>query len=373
MPKRTPGSGRRGVRIATWSACALLVAATALPLVPTEDWWVRIFDFPRPHIAALLALALPAAWALLDRRRAAARALLAAMLVALGAQLHRVWPYTPLHPVQAPAAAHCAPEHRLSVLTANLREGNSGAGPFLEEVRRADPDLVFVVEVDRRWVAALRPLEERYPHRLLHPRDDFWGVALYSRLELVDPEVRHLLSDYVPSLLTGLVLPSGATAEVHGLHPKPPLPGEGTGQRDAELLLAAEAAREGGRAAVVAGDLNAVAWSATTALFQRIGGLLDPRIGRGVFPTFPVWLLWPLRVPIDHVFFTPEFRLLALERLPDIGSDHLPLLVRLCHAGPGADPVPPGRVPQPTEADWRRAREAIRDGREDAPGVRPRD
>jgi len=240
--------GRHGTRIAAWVVCAGLVAATLLPLIPTHDWWIRVFDFPRPQIAALLALALPGAWALLDRRRAATRALAAAMLAALGLQLYRVWPYTPLHRVQAPEAAHCPAEHRLSVLLANLREGSEGAGPFLEEVRRADPDLVFVVEVDRRWVAALRPLEERYPHHVLHPRDDFWGLALYARPALLRPEVRHLLSDYVPSLRTSLALRSGATVEFHGLHPKPPLPGEGTGQRDAELLLRPRRrARAGGR------------------------------------------------------------------------------------------------------------------------------
>jgi hypothetical protein len=72
-------------------------------------------------------------------------------------------------------------------------------------------------------------------------------------------------------------------------------------------------------------------------------------------------------VPIDHVFFTPDFRLLDFARLPDIGSDHLPVMARLCH-GPGAAPWPP-----PTAAELRRAEEAIADGREDAPGRRPAD
>ena len=75
-------------------------------------------------------------------------------------------------------------------MVANLREGNDGVARFLEEVRRARPDLVFVVEVDRHWIGALRPLEDYYPNRVLHPRDDFWGLALYARLGLVDPEVR---------------------------------------------------------------------------------------------------------------------------------------------------------------------------------------
>ncbi len=353
----------RGGRTAAWVAGLFLVAATALPLVPTDDWWVRALEFPRPALAALLALAALGAWAALDRRRASAWVLLAAVLAALGFQLYRMWPYTPLHPVQAPSAGDCAPENGLSLVVANLREGNEGAARFIEEVRRARPDLVFVVEVDRYWVEALRPLEDDYPNRVLHPRDDFWGLALYARPGLVDPEVRHLLTGYVPSLRAGLRLGSGAVVEFHGLHPKPPTPRQGTGLRDAELLLTAEAARAGGRHAVIAGDLNAAAWSTITGLMQRIGGLLDPRTGRGFFLTFPTWVPAPLRFPIDHVLFTPGFRLLAVEVLPDIGSDHLPLLARLCHAPSDAAAL---AVPPPTEAERRRAREAIENGREDA-------
>jgi hypothetical protein len=114
---------------------------------------------------------------------------------------------------------------------------------------------------------------------------------------------------------------------------------------------------------VVGGDLNAAAWSTITGLMQRIGGLLDPRVGRGFFLTFPTWLPAPLRFPIDHVLFTPEFRLLAVEVLPDIGSDHLPLLARLCHVPGDAAAL---AVAPPTEAERRRAREAIEDGRADA-------
>src|SRR3712207_2885 len=184
--------------------------ATALPLMPTDDWWVRALEFPRPALAVLLAVEALAAWVALGRRRVSAWLLVGAVLAALAFQLHWMWPYTPLHPAQVPSAAECAPEDGLSVLVANLREGNHGAARFLEEVRRKRPDLVFVVEVDRHWIEALSPLEADYPHRVLHPRDDFWGLALYARVGLVEPEVRHLLTGYVPSLRTGLQLGSGA-------------------------------------------------------------------------------------------------------------------------------------------------------------------
>ena len=136
-----------------------------------------------------------------------------------------------------------------------------------------------------------------------------------------------------------------------------------SGMRDAELLLAAEAVRAGGRPAAVGGDLSAAAWSTITGLMQRIGGMPDPRVDRDLFLTFPTWVPAPLRFPIDHALFTPEFRLRAVEVLPDIGSDHLPLQARLCHV-PGDAGTP--AVAPPTEAERRRAWDAIENGREDA-------
>ena len=351
---------RRSLRLALWVASLALIAGTALPLVPTDDWWIRALDFPRLQLAILLALTTMAALGMPGLRHPARWALLGGLLAALGLQLGWLWPFTPLHAVQARSADGCAPADRVSVMTVNIQASNSGAGPFLDAVRAADPDLVFVVEVDPSWIEALAPLMETYPHRLLHPRADFWGFAVYARLELINPEVQHLLSDYVPSARAGIRLRSGAEVDFHGLHPKPPLPGEGTGQRDAELLLAAEAIHRDRRPAILGGDLNSVAWSPASALAQRIGGLLDPRVGRGPYLTFPTWMPTPLRVPIDHILITPHFRLLTLERLPNVGSDHLPLLAVLCHARDAAV-----RLQQPSEADWRRAREAIRNGRED--------
>lgn len=79
---------------------------------------------------------------------------------------------------------------------------------------------------------------------------------------------------------------------------------------------------------IVGGDFNDVAWSHTTRLFRRIGGFLDPRIGRGLFNSFDATHPF-MRYPLDHVFASRQFRLIELRRLPDIGSDHFPMLVTL--------------------------------------------
>ncbi|MGZ9035211.1 MAG: endonuclease/exonuclease/phosphatase family protein, partial [Rhodospirillales bacterium] len=81
---------------------------------------------------------------------------------------------------------------------------------------------------------------------------------LFSRFQLIDPEVRFLLDEYVPSIKTGLRLPSGSRIDLYGVHPKPP-PRQDTARRDAELLIVASEVREGAAPAIVAGDLNDVA------------------------------------------------------------------------------------------------------------------
>ncbi|MFO1047449.1 MAG: endonuclease/exonuclease/phosphatase family protein [Geminicoccaceae bacterium] len=79
---------------------------------------------------------------------------------------------------------------------------------------------------------------------------------------------------------------------------------------------------------IVAGDLNDVAWSRTSRLFRRLSGLIDPRIGRGPYNSFHAGHRW-LRWPLDHVFYSPDFLLHRLRRLPAFGSDHFPILIEL--------------------------------------------
>ncbi len=142
----------------------------------------------------------------------------------------------------------------------------------------------------------------------------------------MNPQVHFLVQQDVPSIHTEVRLRSGRLVQLHCLHPAPPSPTENpsAAERDAELLLVATAQDRPVRSAVVMGDLNDVAWSATTRLFQNLSGLLDIRIGRGIFNTFHARYPF-LRWPLDHVFCSADFTVVSLARLRTIGSDHFPI------------------------------------------------
>ena len=47
---------------------------------------------------------------------------------------------------------------------------------------------------------------------------------MFSRLELLQPTIRFLVDDAIPSIKTGVRLRSGAVVDLYGLHPQPPAP-----------------------------------------------------------------------------------------------------------------------------------------------------
>lgn len=326
-----------------------LIVATLLPFVRAGAWWIRVFDFPRGQVAVAGFVVAVLYGVLGDGPQGWEYAVLAALAACVVYQVVRIFPYTRLARRQVAGTPDDEARHggaAFTLLIANVLMDNRAADRFLDLVRAHDPDLILTVETDGWWAERLRMLDDAYPHTVKVPLDNTYGMLLHSRLELIEPEVAYLVQDDIPSIHTQVRLPGGETFRLHGVHPRPPYPAEDddTTDRDAELLVVGRAVKAHGGPAVVAGDLNDVAWSHTTHLFQRVSGLLDPRVGRGMYSTFdarnPV-----LRWPLDHVFHSEHFKLVDLQRLPAWGSDHFPMLVRLRY-----DPSAPAEQDAP-EAD----------------------
>jgi endonuclease/exonuclease/phosphatase (EEP) superfamily protein YafD len=323
----------------------ICIAATLLPLSRHQIWWVRACDFPRLQIVAAslgVLVMLVVAGAMADT---AGQLLALALFGCIAYQLAIILPYTRLWRAEMPASRMPPNDRTLSFLVVNVLMSNREADRLLALVHAHAPDLVLALETDNWWCQHFGQLQE-YAFKLEHPQDNTYGMLVLSKLELVEPELRFLLKPDVPSVRTGLRLRSGELVTLYGLHPEPPSPTEAdsSAPRDAELVLVAREVAEAEGPMIVAGDLNDVAWSHTSRLFRRISRLVDPRIGRGMFNSFHANYRL-LRWPLDHIFVSSDFLLRDMQRLPEFGSDHFPILIRLDYHSQAAE------VTEPPKAD----------------------
>lgn len=301
-------------------------------LIPRDEWWFRGADFPRLQILALGIVALffllfwKAPW---DLTR---EIILLLLIAALAFQLKMVLPYTFLWKKQVKQVEkhQLNSDQQISVIVSNVLTPNQQYHLLIEQIEKHQPDIVLTLETDQTWQNQLAKIEHHYPYRVPVPLDNLYGMHLYSKLKLVDTDVKFILSDEIPSIHTTVILRSGRTVQLYCLHPKPPSPTEAKDStlRDAELLIVGDQIKDLDESSIVMGDLNDVAWSRTTRLFQRISGLLDPRVGRRYINTFHADYRF-LRWSLDHLFHSTDFALVHMERLPHIGSDHFPIYVVL--------------------------------------------
>ncbi len=308
----------------------LLLTLTLLPLWRHEAWWVRGLDFPRMQLFLLATLLLLLTLAMLDLSHPTTWALLSVVLFCLIFQAWWIFPYTRCFPFEVLSFRELLDQNSFGILTANVLTTNRNADTFIELVQENKPDVFVTLESDLWWQSKLDTLEDEYCYTIKCPLDNLYGMHVYSKLPLSEIHIEYLVEKDIPSMHTLISLPSGQQIRAHFVHPAPPSPTENeeSTERDVELILIARSVAESDLPVIVTGDLNDVAWSETTRLFRKISGLLDPRVGRGMFNTFHVDY-WFLRWPLDHLFHSDHFTLGRIQRLRPFGSDHFALFTEL--------------------------------------------
>lgn len=309
---------------------SLALVMTLMPFVRSDYWTFRVFDFPRLQKLALSVGTFIAMACFVNGDPDLRDPVFTVLFVALGINclylIRTVIPYTPLYPKWVKKAKNAIPGNRISLVVSNVFQHNTDYDGCLNVVAEADPDLLLLLETDLRWKEHTAALGKTYPHQVLVPQENTYGMLLYSKLPLRNTEVRFLVEDDIPSIFCQVQLPGKKWVQLYCLHPTPPSPTENlrSTERDQELLITAEFARKSTLPVIVLGDLNDVAWSYTTELFLKMSGLLDPRIGRGFYNSFNAKV--PLmRFPLDHVFVSSDFQHVKIRRLANFHSDHFPI------------------------------------------------
>lgn len=303
--------------------CAVVALAIPLVLGFFGAWHQALDSFShfRVHLAVLLTLcALPL---LLTSFRLEA---IGALALALGAfaTTSSTLSLPFLSPVQAGFQPGLADRATYRLLQMNLRFDNATPEKVLSLIGRTKPDVVTLDEVSGMWQGKLDLLASAYPHRIVCPYpNSIFGVAILSRRPFTEGTTPRCYNR--GSLAIATVDFGGTPVDVAAVHVGWPWPFEQRWQVGAM----SDHLRSLGPTALMAGDCNAVPWSATVQRIAEAGGLkvMPPAGPTWLFLELPDFLRRFAGLPIDQVFSKGAVLIHSTERLEETGSDHLPVMV----------------------------------------------
>ncbi len=314
------------------SLLAMLLVVSILPFSYSQHYLIRSCDFVRLQVVYLACASLIAAGYLISTTDSwLFIGCAVASIIVLILQVGWIYPYTKLANKEV-ASSNKSDKHSIRIMSANVLMSNTEYDKLIGIIKTHQPDLLITLESDQTWQNKLSCLEPEYPYRVYCPKDNRYGMHLYSKFKIKRQQVSELIESDIPSIHILFEDADGVEVQGHFIHPAPPSPTEedSSRPRDTELIILAKALKNRLRPCIVAGDLNDVAWSRSTRLFMRISGLLDPRKGRGFFNTFHASYFF-MRWPLDHLFHSNEFSVKRIERLEKYGSDHFALLTELVY------------------------------------------
>ena len=237
-------------------------------------------------------------------------------------------------PADAPAPRAGAP---LKILFANVLTSNEDPSRLLALIAAEQPDLVALLEINRRWRRDLEgSLGDAYPHAFFKTREDNFGLAVLSRRPPLAGRVEFFADVETPSF--DFTLEHGERhLRVLLTHPLPPGDAASTALRDQHLDDLANWMRfvvglTPGAAptpTVLLGDFNATPWCPPLRRLLAAADLRPAARGHAApATTWPVPIPF-LRVPLDHALLNPAVICTDYRVGPDIGSDHFPLLLEV--------------------------------------------
>lgn len=335
----------------------LFIVAPLLPLLPISHWTVRFFDFVRLQTAVIQVIIIALAFIFWKQFNVVQIIAITAIAAVLLYQVILIRPYTPFYHRRKPKQQFH--KEQLTLVTANVLQTNTNYDDFIKLIKESKPHIFITMESDQKWDDAISTAFPEYIHTVKATLDNFYGMHIYSKIPFKSADIHYLVEKDIPSIHCEINY-ANQLFNLVAIHPAPPSPTENetSKERDAELMLVGKKCRESQDATVVCGDLNDVVWSKTSRLFSKMTGYLDPRVGRGLYPSFHA-NYWLLRFPLDHLFYSKDLHVTQMKRLPRFGSDHFAMYYNI------AFPLVDVDVPNPSmsKEEVQDIKEIIADGK----------
>jgi endonuclease/exonuclease/phosphatase (EEP) superfamily protein YafD len=299
------------LRVIVILLAAVVLAVTLLGMLTLRVYWIDMLSQLRlPYIIAAVAVLLLCALVRTKLGTAfGATALLVNLIYVCSLYLPQSW-----------TAAE--PHGHLKILAANIYGArNQKYDAVVQLVRSEQPDVITLTEMTPQWVSALKKRLPDYTTEF--DETIFGGAAIFSRVQMTQLPTPAGMRRYG---VRGDLAIDGHHVLLIASHPPAPWRIRGWQIRNREFMrLAEDVHANNGTPIIIAGDLNCTPWSMYfSGLLQS--GLADSEQGNGPQPSWSTHMPLPL-VPIDHCLHTPDVVITGRHLGPNIGSDHLPLIV----------------------------------------------
>lgn len=239
----------------------------------------------------------------------------------------------------------------IRLLQLNVLKTNTHFKSLINYVHTIKPDIIVLQETGLDWANQLWSIEKEYPYNYIIPREDGFGLALYSKLPVQQFKTEFFGDSrkygYLPfPSIEATVTSKHGTFRVINTHPIPPVGGYTF--RNSQLREIADYAKAFKKPLIISGDMNISPWSYHYKKMMEVSDLTDTQIFSGLQPSWPVGeyvnnqrdfvekynLFWAkgivkqfARIPIDHIWVNDQISVVKRQLGEELGSDHLPVIL----------------------------------------------
>lgn len=300
----------------------IFIVMSFLPILQFKHWIFRISEYLRLQILGILCLLLVIGYCFESENMILHRATLILITISIIHHIIIILPY-----IRKSNKSFSSPENKVIILSVNVLQKNQNYKKLIDIIEEMNPDILLTMETNQKWENELSKVESLFSYNYKIPKENRYGMHLYTKLDVKECKEHYLISEEHPSIEIRMADKENNEFIFWGIHPPPPSPGEKptSKQKDAELMKLAKLIRKNQYSTIVVGDFNNVSWSKSSKMFSKLSNLKDARVRRGIYGTFPAQY-WFLRFPVDLLFHSAPIIITNLKTLPAFGSDHLPIL-----------------------------------------------
>lgn len=211
-------------------------------------------------------------------------------------------------------------EPTIKVAHFNLNNSNEGFQETLATIQSTEADLISITETNPLWDSLLLDrLNLDYPFHFTNPSLGLFGMTLFSKNAFT--YIDTIRYQEIPNVIGGIALDEDVTVNFICSHTLPALNYRYYSRLKEHLHKISEYCNRTARPILTFGDYHSVPWSNEIAEFRSNTNLSDSR--RGFTPTFPHGSSTVFEVPIDHIFFSDEFRCLSFSTVSSLYTTHM--------------------------------------------------